>query len=272
MTIILSMGLSLQTGLCQSLNSTSLEETFDSLGDEDIPDTSGLMYIDTYDQQMIFSYGNDDLGLISGLTTELILGDDGAIEKTRKMGIFSWGSEFMEISEVSWLYGIGLDDDVLFSYGYDQSIILEDTLFPFVVIRDDMMKLSEINLELVDSSSITYLYLCDDFSSNYNIDALTSAFGTLGDADALQIKYFTYDLDLYNLTGNFEFDLSMYFNSDIWAQFGAVFNNQEIMDLFHQAALEQQAAENNPSDPNNYPPRNWWEESIDGEYCRWGSV
>lgn len=280
MTIILLMGLSLQTGLCQQLNSTpqindtSIVETpeIPAFLLEDTPDTFNLKDINAFDKQMILSYGNDDMGLISGLTTELIFGDDGTIDKSRKMGIFSWGSELMEINEVSWLYGTGFGDDELFRYGYDNTTILEDTPFPFVVIRDDLMKLSDTKLNLVDSTSNTYLYLYEDFETDYNINALNAAFGNFGDAGAPQIKMFKYDPDLNNMTGYFGFDLSMYFDSDIWAQFGAVFDNDEIMDMFNQLAKDQLAAKNNPPDPNNFPPRNWWEESIDGEYCRWGSV
>ncbi len=264
--------MSLETGMCQQFNTTPIgnEDSSFLYLDEGIPELSDISYISSQDVQNIASYGNGPMSLFSGMDTSLVFGEDGTLEKSRKTSLFSAGSELMEINEISWLSGqdsFGND----FNYGYEQFTTLNDASFPFAVLREDLTKVSGTSMNLDESTSMTYLLLYDDFSANYDTSALQMAFGN---SSEMMIKTFKYDPAMSNLSTNLGFDLSLYFSSDIWAQFGDIFNNQEIMALFHQMALDQQAAKNNQNDDDNPlgPRRNWWEDSEGGVYCKWGAV
>lgn len=281
--VILLIGLlSLETGMCQEFNDTQ-ESPFLSIEDEgtdaefdlsllSIPDTSDMKFINSQDMQNIASFSNGPMGLWSKLNTSITFGDDGSMQKTRNSGLFSYGSELMEINEMSWLTLTDKDELGIeyYSDGYNINTTLKDAKFPFAVLRSDLTTLSGENYSLVNSDSMTYLLLYDEFSTNYDLDALKMVFGNSSD-----FKTFKYDPEMVNLSTNLGFDLSMYFSSDIWSQFGDIFNNKEIMAMFHQLALDQQAAKNNQQDDDDNPfgpGRNWWEDSEGGVYCKWGAV
>ena len=102
------------------------------------------------------------MGLWSKLDTSITFGEDGSLLKTRNSGLFSYGSDLMEINEVSWLTAKdGLEFDQ-YSDGYNFSTTLKDVQFPFAVLRSDLTTLTGENFTLADVDSHSYLLLYDE--------------------------------------------------------------------------------------------------------------
>lgn len=179
MALVLVVMLSVENASCQDYSNE--DEDFDYYETE-LPmddDPSDALTISTKDVQSISSFSNGPLGLWSAMNT-YILEEDGTLKKSRETGVFSYGSELMQIKEYSWL--IAEDDfgNEFYSDGYFINYTLLNAKLPFAVIREDMITLSDlsiVNNEALNSSSVTKLLLYEDFYESYDIDALNRAFG-----------------------------------------------------------------------------------------------
>ena len=81
-----------------------------------------------------------------------------------------------------------------------------------------------------------------------------------GNSSDLVVKSFKYDSEITDLSGlGLDPEMIKY-----------------LLKMFHDAAVAQQNAKNDPpadNDDNPFGPgRNWWEDSEGGVYCRWGAL
>jgi len=203
-----------------------------------------------------------------------VLKEDGTIKKSRESGVFSYGSELMQIKEFSWM--IAEDDfgNELYSDGYFINYTLVDAKLPFAVIREDMITLSDlsiINNEALNKSSVTKLLLYEDFYESYDIDALNRAFGKSSVVDEV---LFRYDPELKSLDPMNESTLDISMFGDVWSEFGRIFNNPEIMKLFNEFAKEQleKQKQDQKNDDMQLQIENLFDKCDGGVCCKWGTT
>lgn len=272
MALVLVVMLSVDTGTCQDYSIE--DEDFDYYETEMPMDSpSDALTMSTKDVQSISSFSNGPMGLWSAMNT-YILEEDGTLKKSRETGVFSYGSELMQIKEYSWL--IAEDDfgNELYSDGYFINYTLLNAKLPFAVIREDMITLSDlsiVNNEALNSSSVTKLLLYEDFYESYDIDALNRAFGKSSELDEV---LFRYDPELGSLDPMNQSTLDMSMFGDMWSEFGSIFNNPEVMKMFNEFAKEQ--LEKQKQDQNNDDPQitieNMFDKCDGGVCCKWGTT
>lgn len=273
MAIILSMGIYLENGSCQEFLNSSDEMMFlDYEAEMPINDDSDMMIINMEDMQSISSFSNSPLGLWSAMNT-MVLGEDGTLKKSRESGFFSYGSELIQIEEYSWLTAEDELGNVLYDDGYFIKSILLDAKLPFAVIRVDMITLSDLSLmnnSALDSSSVTNLWLYEDFYESYDIEALNRAFGK---SSTLNEVLFRYDPELESLDplNHSTLDMSMF--GDMWSEFADVFNNPEIMKMFNEFAKEQlKRQKSNNNEDMQLTIQNMFDNCDGGVCCKWGTT
>jgi hypothetical protein len=240
----------------------------DSLYEMDRP-----LEIYSIDTQNIASYGDGTMGLFNNMETSLSYGEDGFLEKSRKTSLLTFGTERMDIFEASNLTGI---DEVgnIYNYGWERSATLKDVSFPFAVMRDDLVRLSDQNLSAEGYYSRTFLLLPEGFESVYNLDTLNATFGT---SSEIEIKTFKYNYD--SLQYGFDMNnLSQLFGSGLSGETMSLFG--ESLSLFYDLLTDPQMRQMMTDYQNQtradpvpvYDPQILFKESMGGVTCIWGSV
>lgn len=276
MALVLLGGFSPECGSCQEFTNESSSDKISYVDYETnmpIDDVTDALVINSRDLQSISTFSNGPLGLWSVMNTRF-LDEDGTFKKSRQVGVFSYGSELMQIKEYSWLTAEDESGNELYSDGYNVGSTLKDAKLPFAIIRDDMITLSDLSLmdnDAVDSISITRLLLYEDFYESYDINALNKAFGGSSTVDEV---LFRYDPELGSLDPLNQSSLDMSMFGDIWSEFGSVFNNPQIMEMFNEFAkkqLRRQQEEKDQKDKQIYIEHLF--DECDGGVCvKWGTT
>lgn len=271
--LIILAGLFMESGSSQEdLDFTNAEEEEDGYYFEIIDEPADALTISSKDIHSVASFSNNPMGLWSMMNTA-ILTEDGAIKKTRNQGLISYGSELMQIFDYSWLtieYGMG---DERYNDGYQIDRTLQNAALPFAVLREDMLTLSDlvnINNETMSSSSVTKLLLYEDFYKSYDVSALNEAFGN---SSTVEEVLFRYDPELGELNPLSASGLDMSIFGGFWSEFGSIFNNQDIMQMFHDYAKEQLERENQEQNNKDQFERieNMFNKCEGGICCKWGT-
>lgn len=274
-TVVLLFAFSLSIGSCQlellDPEVQNYENVIDSLYEMDKP-----LIIHSIDTQNIASYGNSDMMLFNNMETSLSYLDGGLLEKSRKTSLLTFGTERMDINESSYLTGI---DEVgnVYDYGWERSATLENVSFPFAVMRDDLVRLSDQNFSEESYYSRTFLLLPEGYESVYDLNTLNATFG---DSSLIEIKTFKYDYD--SLQYGFDMDtLSQLFGSGLSGetlelfgeslrQFYSTLTNKELRQMMTD--YQNQTREKKELPDSGYNPRILFQESMGGVTCIWGSV
>ncbi len=270
--LVLVVMLSLENAFCQEYSNED-EDAYYVNTEIPIDDPQDALTISTKDLQSISTFSNGPLGLWSAMNT-YVLQEDGTLKSSRETGVFSYGSELMQIKEYSWLIAEDELGNELYSDGYFINYTLQGAKLPFAVIREDMITLSELSLannEAFNSSSVTKLLLYEDFYDSYDIDALNRAFGKSSDVNEV---LFRYNPELGSLDPMNESTLDMSLFGDMWSEFGNIFNNPEVMKMFNDFAkeqLERQREEQNNKDNLN-TIENMFDKCDGGVCCKWGTT
>ena len=238
MAIILLAVLSSQIGLCQT-SKTDIREDFvakdyeqdEPMIDQDLDlgfnegelDMLGMTTINSQDVQNIFAKSSGPVGLWSGLKTDIMFGEDGSILKSRKAGVFTYGSEILQIDEITKLSI--KNDEEFFYYDFDQTseiFDLSNTMtssnYPFVFFRENLTKifydqeLIESGFELLssDTSSTTYILMYDEYKDLYEMTVLFE-----DSEDWFEDEYSYYGSDISDWPDDLDVHMDMYFTSDI---------------------------------------------------------
>ncbi len=214
------------------------------------------------------------MGLFNKMETSLSYGEDGFLEKSRKTSLLTFGTERMDIFEASNLTGLDEMGNV-YNYGWERSATLKDVSFPFAVMRDDLVKLSDQNLSEEGYYSKTFLLLPEGFESVYDLGTLNATFGN---SSQIEIKTFKYDYDALEYV-DME-NLSQLFGSGLSGETMELFG--ESLSLFYDMLRDpemrqmmtdyQNSTKDGDSDPKVYDPKRLFQESMGGVTCIWGSV
>jgi len=235
--------------------------------------------IHSIDTQNIASYGNGTMGLFNNMETSLSYGEDGFLEKSRKTSLLTFGTEMMDIFEASNLTGI---DEIgnIYNYGWERTATLKDVSFPFAVMRDDLVRLSDQNLSVEGYNSKTFLLLPEGYESVesvYDLDALNATFG---DSSQIEIKTFKYNYD--SLQYGFDMNnLSQLFGSGLGGErlilygkslheFYAILTDPKMRQMMTD--YQNQTREKQENHDSGYNPKILFKESMGGVTCIWGSV
>jgi len=218
-----------------------------------------LESVSSFDKHDVISYGDGTMGLAGDFITQLTRGEDGSIEKSSKTGMFSFGSKLMEINDIS---SFTAKDDQGHEYttGLEKSVTLTNFDDPFILIKGDLVKISDVGSGVGSSSSEKYIFVPDTVSSD-TINLLNEAF----DSSDTQVKTFKYDDDLTKLFKEANIDLSLYFGQTSWDQLFGAFKNKEIWNIFLEGAKQQQDQKEAERDINTF-----FIDSKGGVTCKWG--
>ena len=164
----------------------------------------------------------------------------------------------------------------IYDYGWERSATLKDVSFPFAVMRDDLVRLSDQNLSEEGYYSKTFLLLPEGFESVYDLGTLNATFGN---SSVIEIKTFKYDygalqygFDMKNLSQLFGSGLNsetMSLFGDSLRQFYAILTDPQMRQMMTDY---QNQTKDGGSDPKVYNPRLLFQESMGGVTCIWGSV
>lgn len=281
-TTVLVIGLSLEIGTCQDLDDWSeftSDEGVDGIEVSSDSDPSDQLEqftnVNSQDFQTILASSNGPLGLWSGLKTDFIPAEDGTLLKSRKAGLFTYGSDLLKIDQYSWM---SLEDENGYMYdkeAFAQTNTLKGAKYPFVMYREDLTSISHnpslVNPDITpildetdatpfieETTSKTYILLDYNYYDLYNISDLDAAF-----ANTDVYEKFSYNPEMSKLSSQLGVDLSIFFPPDLWALFA---------EMFHDFAVEQLNRKNQQSneDTQDYID-NMFNKCDGGVCCDWGT-
>lgn len=152
-----------------------------------MPSAGKIASVSSYDQHDVASWGNGAMGLLNNMQTGLTLTEDGSVLKSRKITLFSYGSELMQIGDISSLSG----RDTLgneFDSQSERLVTLKDCSFPFALLSEDLTRLSGDGIGIEDLSSRNLLILPSTYTAG-DLDMLTLALGGQDNLDVGTIDY-----------------------------------------------------------------------------------
>jgi hypothetical protein len=237
-------------GLAASMNSCCGQDETPSLAYE---------IVDSQDRREIASFGNNNLGLINLMKTEISI-PNGFLQKTRDTALLSFGAEKLTLSDESYLAirdVFGRQQEGV----YKNFVVLNDIDIPFAMYQRDLIKLSDAGIpELADST--TTLLFPTTGEDKQKIDNIASALvNTFGDNSKVSIKTFKWDGIKIDASSMFkELNLEKAFNSDQMKDFMDLFSDPEMWALLEAARDSQQQKRDGPP----------WYDSADGISCKWG--
>ncbi len=161
-----------------------------------MPSAGKIASVSSYDQHNVASWGNGAMGLLNNMQTGLILTEEGSVLKSRKITMFSYGSELMQIGDISSLSG----RDTLgneFSSQSENLVNLKDCSFPFAFLSEDLTMLSGDGIGIEDLYSRNLLILPSTYTAA-DLDMLTLA---LGGSDNLDVGTIDYSNGILSATG-----------------------------------------------------------------------
>jgi hypothetical protein len=215
----------------------------------------------SFDQRRVAAYSNGPMALLNGMYTQLYPGTD-SVEKLRKTTMFSSGADLLEIDDISYLMGTNDQGNVITS-GYKKSSILRNMPYPFAIIKEDLMTLSDVGENLGDLTSKTIVMI-----PSANIDGmdemnqeLIKAFGTTG--GNVFIKTFKYDSDIKTLFNMGDLDLGTYMGKMSWDELFGIFNDPRLWNALEDA----RNSKNGEYEENNL---RYYSDSSHGITCNWG--
>ncbi len=237
----------IDVGFCDSdmdnlkaINLESIQSEIDNLTSSiNSSDASSgkLEYVGSFDQHKAISYSMGTMGMSNKMTSFLTLLDDGSIEKSRNTAMFSFGSDLLNAEDVSEFSGIdALGNE--YRKTYQKSITIKNSELPFMIISNDLARLSAQGIDADNTYSKTYILLPDLYSAD-QINGLSAA---LGDSSDISIKTFKYGSNMNDMFRLLDLDLNMglYFGSFPWAEaFSALMGNKEIWELYRKGAIDQ---------------------------------
>ena len=302
MAVVFIMGLSVET-VCSQTEKENASEAFlyepDDLLDQDLDldftedelTMHDMTSVSARDVQQVIAGSDGPLTLWSGLKTEILLGEDGSLLKTSNSGIFSFGAEKLDVYRSSMLYLTNDNYPVYLNISsyretFDLTNDLTGSTLPFAMFREDLFTISNIE-DLINSSadgtSLTYMLMYDEIFDSYNMTIINEVFESDNmstmNGDPIELIRESYEMQSYgpeisSMPAGLDIDLSQYFTSDVWSQFGDIFNNPEIMKMFNEFAKEQlrrQQEENNQKDKQIYIEHLF--DQCDGGVCvKWGTT
>jgi hypothetical protein len=151
-----------------------------------IRDSGNIAYIGSFDKRIISSYSDGSMGLGDQMQNafELV---DSKISKTRKTTTISYGSDLLEIEEISNFAGYDISGNK-FSANYGKFTTLKNFDFPFAIIRDDEMTISGEDLSIEKTQSEITLLIPDWIKEREDsLNEIKSALG--GSANIKEISY-----------------------------------------------------------------------------------
>jgi hypothetical protein len=152
-----------------------------------IPSAGKIASVSSFDQHNVISFGNGAMGLLNNMETGLTLTEDGSVLKSRKIAMFSYGSDLMQIGDIQSLSA----RDTLgneFSSQSERLVTLENLNLPFALLSEDLTRISGDGIGIEDLSSKNILLLPDTYAADY-LDRLTLAFGGPDSIDITTFKY-----------------------------------------------------------------------------------
>ena len=222
-----------------------------------IPTVGNIASVASFDKHSVLSYGNGDMGLANNMQTVLTQDPDGSILKTRRISTFSYGSELMEITDIS---GLTSTDTLGNQYGKQSEgmVTLKNCDYPFALLKEDLTKISSDGISIDDIGSKTFLLLPDSYSA----DDLAMFTSTFGDSNVLDIRMFKYSNDTTALFNDAQFNLSMA-GLDINGIFGQIDIMGFIQEFIDLIKKQQEQEKNDPNynrwDSNGGVAVNWAE-------------
>lgn len=302
MAVVFIMGLSVET-VCSQTEKENASEAFmyepNDLLDQDLDldftedelTMHDMTSVSARDVQKVIAGSDGPITLWSGLKSEILLGEDGSLLKTSHSGIFTFGAEKLDVYRSSMLYLTNDNYPVSLNISsYRETFDLTNDLtgytLPFAMFREDLFTISNIE-DLINSSadgtSLTYMLMYDEIFDSYNMTIINEVFESDNmstmNGDPIKLIRESYEMQSYgpeisSMPDGLGIDLSQYFTSDVWSQFGDIFNNPEIMKMFNEFAKEQlrrQQEENNQNDKQVYIEHLF--DQCDGGVCvKWGTT
>jgi hypothetical protein len=179
-------------GCCQisDADGTNIDTTINDFNT--ITDMTGqvsagkIASITSLDKRFITSFGDGEMGLINNMKTDLSLDTDGSILKSRKVAMFSYGSDLMNIGDISGFSGRDIQGNE-FSMESERLVTLKDCSFPFALLSEDLTRLSSDGSGIEDLYLKNVLLLPDTYTAE-DLDKFTLA---LGGADKYDFRTFT---------------------------------------------------------------------------------
>lgn len=164
-------------------------DDFDTLTNANslMPSAGKIASVSSFDQHNVISFGNGAMGLLNNMETGLTLTEDGSVLKSRKIAMFSYGSDLMQIGDISSLSA----RDTLgneFSSQSERLVTLENLNLPFALLSEDLTRISGDGVGIEGLSSKNLLVLPDTYAADY-LDRLTMAFGGPDSIDITTFKY-----------------------------------------------------------------------------------
>ncbi len=246
-----------------SIDTNTYDYNLDTITDSNslTPTTDSLWSVGSFDKHSVASFSNGAMGLSNDMETYLTPQEDGSVLKSRKITMISFGSELMTIGDISSFTG----QDMLgneFGTGSESVITLKNCVFPFALVKEDLVMLSAGGIGMNDAGSRTLLLLPDV----YTADEAAILGQILGTGSITDIEMFKSSADIEGMFNNAGFDFSKYFGTTDLGVFMGMFDNSEIWDIFRQGALDRLEAEADKQDQSfgNYRA------SSGGVTCTWG--
>ncbi len=231
-----------------------------------IRDSGNIAYMGSFDKRIINSYSDGSMGLGDQMQNafELV---DSEISKTRKTTTISYGSDLLEIEEISNFAGYDISGNK-FSANYGKFTTLKNFDFPFAIIRDDEMTISGEDLSIEKTQSEITL-LIPDWIKPDSLNEIKSALGS--SADIKEISY---------MMGEDQLDFAQSF-LDSSTEAGLNINTIDADELFnmtmdkkfwaalHEAALKAKEQQDKPPTANEWNADDF-SLSSGGITCIWG--
>jgi hypothetical protein len=218
----------------------------------------GSITFDSLDQHYVISQGDGTLGLANQLVSSLVQAEDGSIIKSRKTAMFSFGSELLNIVDTTNLIGTDALGGTL-NAQFEKTITLKNYVYPFAMIREDLIALSSEGLETKDIGSTTTLILPDLYTS----DEVASLVSALGESGTVDLQTIGFDPEMTDLSDFSKININLFKQFDM-SQLLEILNNEEMWDMIKEEARKRQEAEANSMDADRFFA------SAGGIECRWG--
>lgn len=228
-------------------------------------DAGHIAYMGSFDKRTVSSYSDGSMALGNQMESAFEMAENG-ITKTHKAITISYGSELLQMEEISKFAGYDTFGNE-FSANYGKFTTLKNFDFPFALIRDDEIAISGEDLSIKKTQAETILVIPDWIDTD-SLDKIKSALGS--SADIKEVKY-TLGADSLDLTPFFLSATEAGINistMNLDALFGATMN-KAAWEALHQAALEAKRQQENPPTADEWNMDDF-SLSSGGIKCIWG--
>ena len=233
-----------------------------------IRDSGNIAYMGSFDKRIISSYSDGSVGLGDQMQNafELV---DSKISKTRKTTTISYGSDLLEIEEISNFAGYDISGNK-FSANYGKFTTLKNFDFPFAIIRDDEMTISGEDLSIEKTQSEITLLIPDWIKQDEDsLNEIKSALGSSADIKEISYMMGEDQLEFAKSFLNSSTEAGLNINTINADELFQMTMDEKFWAALHEAALKAKEQQDKPPTANEWNADDF-SLSSGGITCIWG--